>query len=46
MGRPDLAACSIRISGGWASSEADWITCGEAWSAARETRRARLAEVA
>ena len=46
MGRADLAACSIRISGGWASSEADWITCGEAWSAVRETRRARLAEVA
>jgi cysteine desulfurase len=31
MGHPDLASTSIRISGGWATTEADWVRCGEAW---------------
>jgi cysteine desulfurase len=44
MGRPDLAPCSIRVSGGWDSSDEDWRRCGEAWLAALETCRARRAE--
>ena len=24
MGQGDLAACAIRVSGGWATTEADW----------------------
>ncbi len=39
MGRPDLAACSIRISGGWATTEADWTRFTDAWLDAR-TRHA------
>lgn len=46
MGRPDLALSSIRISGGWASSEADWRRCGEAWLEAHERRAARRKEFA
>lgn len=41
MGRPDLAACSIRISGGWSSSEADWIRAGDVWLAALDVHRSR-----
>ncbi|MFI4973365.1 MAG: cysteine desulfurase family protein [Caulobacterales bacterium] len=32
MGRPDLAAFTVRVSGGWATTEADWLRCGEAWA--------------
>lgn len=46
MGRPDLAGSSIRISGGWASSEADWRRCGDAWLEAFERHGARRKEVA
>jgi cysteine desulfurase len=46
MGRADLAASSIRVSGGWASSEADWVHCGEAWLDAFERRMARQREFA
>ncbi len=46
MGRPDLASCSIRVSGGWASTEADWGRCGEAWLEAHERRMARTREYA
>ena len=46
MGRPDLASCSIRVSGGWASTEDDWRDCGEAWLAAFEHRSARTREYA
>lgn len=46
MGRPDLAASSIRISGGWASSEVDWRRCGEAWLEAFERHHDRRKEVA
>ncbi|MGH7023429.1 MAG: cysteine desulfurase family protein [Caulobacteraceae bacterium] len=46
MGRPDLAACSIRVSGGWESSEADWRRCGEAWAEAFERHAARRKEYA
>ncbi len=35
MGRPDLATCSIRVSGGWATTEADWARFADAWLDAR-----------
>ncbi|HEX5377974.1 MAG TPA: cysteine desulfurase family protein [Phenylobacterium sp.] len=31
MGLDDLAGCSIRVSGGWASTEADWRAFSDAW---------------
>jgi cysteine desulfurase len=31
MGHADLAACGIRVSGGWATTEADWIRFADAW---------------
>lgn len=46
MGRPDLAGCAIRISGGWASTEADWIRCGDVWIEAFERWSARRARAA
>jgi cysteine desulfurase len=46
MGRPDLAPCSIRVSGGWASSEADWRRCGDAWLEAFARHAARIREYA
>jgi cysteine desulfurase len=46
MGRPDLAPCSIRISGGWATTPTDWARCGEIWLALNERRTARRLEVA
>ena len=35
MGRADLAGCSIRVSGGWATTEDDWARFAEAWLDAR-----------
>lgn len=46
MGRPDLAPFTLRVSGGWASTEADWINCGDAWLAAWKRIGARRREVA
>jgi cysteine desulfurase len=46
MGRADLASSSIRVSSGWASSEADWRRCGEVWMDAFERRVARQREYA
>jgi cysteine desulfurase len=46
MGRPDLAPCAIRVSGGWASSAADWARCGEAWTEIFARHQARRAVVA
>ncbi len=34
MGHAELAPFCIRVSGGWASTEADWARCGEAWAEA------------
>src|SRR5450432_850398 len=31
MGHPDLAASSIRVSGGWATTAEDWRRCGDVW---------------
>ncbi len=46
MGRSDLAPFALRVSGGWASTEADWIKCGDAWLAAWKRIGARRREVA
>ena len=32
MGLGDLAACAIRVSGGWATTQADWSAFADAWS--------------
>ncbi len=47
MGRPDLAPCAIRVSGGWATTAADWARCGEAWTeifARHQARRRAMAD--
>jgi cysteine desulfurase len=31
MGREDLAGDTIRVSGGWATTEQDWARCGDVW---------------
>lgn len=46
MGRSDLAPFALRVSGGWASTEQDWISCGDAWLAASSRIGARRREVA
>jgi cysteine desulfurase len=46
MGRSDLAPFALRISGGWATTEQDWISCGDAWLAAYSRIGARRREVA
>jgi cysteine desulfurase len=46
MGRSDLAPYALRVSGGWASTEDDWINCGDAWLAAWKRIGARRREVA
>lgn len=47
MGRPDLAGCAVRVSGGWASTEADWNRFTDAWLAGyarHATRKPALVE--
>jgi cysteine desulfurase len=46
MGRSDLAPFALRVSGGWASTQDDWIKCGDAWLAAWKRIGARRREVA
>jgi len=46
MGRHDLAACAIRVSGGWASRESDWIRFADAWTEAHGRHAARRASAA
>jgi cysteine desulfurase len=41
MGRPELSPFGIRVSGGWATTEADWTACGDAWLAIHERHLAR-----
>ena len=43
MGLHDLAPYVLRVSGGWASTEADWTTFTEAWLKAHAQHRARHA---
>jgi cysteine desulfurase len=47
MGRPDLASSAVRISGGWATTAAEWAQCGEAWTeifARHQARRPALVQ--
>jgi len=41
MGRPDLAPFAIRVSGGWATTAADWARCGAAWAEIFDRHQAR-----
>lgn len=41
MGQGDLAACAIRVSGGWCSTQADWTKFTEAWLQAYARHSAR-----
>jgi len=46
MGWPDLAPFSIRVSGGWATTGADWARAARTWLTLNERRTARRLEVA
>jgi cysteine desulfurase len=46
MGRADLATSAVRVSGGWASTEHDWIHCGDVWLDAHARQTARHRRVA
>jgi cysteine desulfurase len=46
MGHADLATSSVRVSGGWASTEQDWIHCGDVWLDANARQIARYRRVA
>ncbi len=46
MGRPDLAPFAVRLSGGWATSEADWIQAADAWLELARRHVARRREYA
>jgi len=41
MGEDALAPFVVRISGGWGTTEADWVRAGEAWAPLYERHRAR-----
>jgi cysteine desulfurase len=43
MGLGDLAPYVLRVSGGWATSPADWAQCGDVWLTAYERWSARKA---
>lgn len=45
MGLDDLATSAIRVSGGWGTSEADWVRFGDVWEAAFLKHRARHPEL-
>lgn len=46
MGRPDLAPFAIRVSGGWGSTEDDWVRAGDAWLDLYARHAARRKDVA
>ena len=46
MGRPDLAPYTLRVSGGWSTTEADWQVFTEAWLKAYAHHRRRHAPAA
>jgi cysteine desulfurase len=46
MGQGDLAACAIRVSGGWSTTENDWNSLAEAWFEAYSRHAARRAPAA
>jgi cysteine desulfurase len=41
MGLPELSPFGIRVSGGWATTEADWTACGDAWLRILERHQSR-----
>jgi cysteine desulfurase len=43
MGQGTLAGCGIRVSGGWATTEADWNRFADVWFGAFERHIARRA---
>jgi cysteine desulfurase len=46
MDQGDLAGCAIRVSGGWATTEADWSRFADVWLDAYARHAARRKEVA
>jgi cysteine desulfurase len=46
MGQGELAACAIRVSGGWDTTEADWNAFADLWLEARARHVARHKEPA
>ena len=46
MGQGELAACAIRVSGGWSTTEDDWLAFVDAWRTAHARHAARRKEVA
>lgn len=46
MGLTDLAPFSLRVSGGWATTEADWTRFADAWLDAHARHAARRAPIA
>lgn len=44
MGLDHLATGGVRVSGGWGTTEADWVRFADAWVGACEKHRARAAE--
>jgi cysteine desulfurase len=43
MGLPELSPYALRVSGGWATTQADWQAFTDAWLKAHATHRARHA---
>ncbi len=41
MGQGDLAACAIRVSGGWATTPEDWAAFAAAWEQVQSRHAAR-----
>jgi cysteine desulfurase len=46
MGLGDLAACAVRVSGGWATTQADWAAFAQAWRQSHSRFVARRASAA
>jgi len=46
MGLDDLAGCAIRVSGGWATTQADWAAFADAWRQSHSRHVARRASAA
>ena len=45
MGRPDLAGCAVRVSGGWSTTAEDWDRFADAWLRVRDRHAARRRDV-
>jgi cysteine desulfurase len=46
MGLGDLAACAVRVSGGWATTQADWAAFAQTWRQSHSRFVARRASAA